>query len=453
MIEQPLQLPGGLNLPNRLAKAAMTEGQADARGSATAAHERLYASWAQGGAGLLITGNVLVDPRYLEAPGNVVIDPGIGREARTALAAFAKAARTSGARVVMQLSHAGRQTPKLVSQRPIAPSAVALDMPGRSLYPFAPPRGMTVEEIHDTIARFAHAARIARETGFDGVQVHAAHGYLISQFLSPLTNRREDEWGGTPENRMRFLLDVLRACRREAGEDFALAVKLNSSDFQRGGFGPQDAMAVIDALAPFGLAFIEVSGGTYEQPQMMGIEGKTAPSGLAEVRPSTRAREGYFLGFARSLRARTAIPLMLTGGFRTREGMVAALEEGACDLIGLARPLCAAPDAPGRLIRGEITALPRFEAELKGGPFGMVSPARKGLLLRTVGGWGQQAWFLRQISRMGQGRPPRPGFGLMASLIWMQGRMKAQERARSREASRPPQKKGSQPPSSPLRQD
>lgn len=449
-IATPLVLPGGITLPNRLAKAAMSEGLADAHGNATTAHATLYARWAKGGAGLILTGNVMVDHRYLEAPGNIVIEPGTGRRAREALSQLAQAAKSHGAAVFLQISHAGRQTPKHISDRPVAPSAVALDMPGRTLHPFAPPRALTGEEVEDIIVRFAHAARVARETGFDGVQIHAAHGYLVSQFLSPLANRRRDAWGGTPDNRARFLMQVLQACRTAAGADFPLAVKLNASDFQKGGFSPQDSLAVVDRLSAFGLALLEISGGSYEQPQMMGLDGKAAPEEASRLAASTKAREAYFLDHAKSVRARTTLPLMVTGGFRSRAAMEAALTGRQCDLIGLARPLCVVPDGPALLLSGQADALPDFERRLRLWPG--LSPRPRSTLLRTLTGWGQQAFFLRQIDCMGQGRPPRPGLGLFASLVWMQARMRAIGKRRL--AVLEPAQKGRKPPrSSRLRQD
>ena len=185
LLAQPLTLPCGLILPNRLVKAAMTEGLADGDNRATARLTRLYQIWGQGGAGLQLTGNVLVDRRYLEAPGNVVIEEGIGDEAKAALREWAEAARAGGGKVVMQVSHAGRQTPGTICERPVAPSDVPLEMPGRALMPFGHPRALTSEEVDDVIKRFVFVCRMAEETGFDGVQIHAAHGYLLSQFLSP----------------------------------------------------------------------------------------------------------------------------------------------------------------------------------------------------------------------------------------------------------------------------
>ncbi len=432
----PIKLPGGLELPNRLAKAAMTENLADAQNNATDAHVRLYETWARGGAGLQITGNVLVDRRCLEAPGNIVIEPGIGREARAGLKALATAAKSCGAPVFMQISHAGRQTPKLISDRPLAPSAIAMDMPGRALYPFAPPRAMTGEEVDDAVERFAHAAKVARDTGFDGVQVHAAHGYLISQFLSPRSNHRTDDWGGHFDNRVRFLVEVIQQSRLKAGADFPIAVKLNSTDFQKGGFSHEDCLAVVDRLNALGVCFIEVSGGTYEQPQMLGVDGKQAPADAERLRASARAREAYFVDYAKVVKARARMPVMATGGFRSADGMNAALSTGACDLIGLARPLCLMPDAPAQLLSGSVRTLPRAEQSKGIGPGRLFSAKSSVTLLRTIAGWGQQGLFMAQLWRIGVGKSPKSRMGLLSALLGMQSRLKALEKARRKALSR-----------------
>jgi 2,4-dienoyl-CoA reductase-like NADH-dependent reductase (Old Yellow Enzyme family) len=229
-LDSPLQLPCGAVLPNRLCKVALTEGLADPMNRATERLERLYRAWSLGGAGLIITGNVQIDRTHLERPGNVVIDDNGGFDR---LRAYAAAGREGGNHLWMQINHPGRQTPKTMNASPIAPSAVALDLPGQA---FGQPRAATEAEIIDLIRRFAHVATVARDAGFSGVQIHGAHGYLISQFLSPIANRRTDAWGGALENRARFLMEVIGAVRHAVGIDFPIAVKLNSADFQKGGF-------------------------------------------------------------------------------------------------------------------------------------------------------------------------------------------------------------------------
>jgi 2,4-dienoyl-CoA reductase-like NADH-dependent reductase (Old Yellow Enzyme family) len=217
LLAGPLRLPCGAVLPNRLCKAAMTEGLADSLLRATPRHETLYRQWSEGGAGLLLTGNVQVDRTDLERPGNVAIDVSaaqtVSDEALQRLRAWARAGTVGGNHLWMQLSHAGWQSPRYITSRPLAPSDVQLKLLGN----YARPRPLTEAEILDFIQRFARAAVIARETGFTGVQVHGAHGYLLSSFLSPVTNRRTDAWGGSLENRARFLLEVVRAVRKAVG--------------------------------------------------------------------------------------------------------------------------------------------------------------------------------------------------------------------------------------------
>ena len=210
LLAQPFELPCGAVLPNRICKAAMTEGLGDALLRATPLHENLYRQWSEGGAGLLITGNVMIDRHILERPGNVAIDvtypPSVSVQAKSALRRWASAATGAGNHCWMQISHAGRQSPRYVTRQPVAPSDVQLALLGN----YAKPRALTEIEIRDFIDRFAKVAVIARETGFSGVQIHGAHGYLISAFLSPVTNRRTDIWGGSLPNRARFLLEGAR---------------------------------------------------------------------------------------------------------------------------------------------------------------------------------------------------------------------------------------------------
>lgn len=411
-IATPLTLPSGLTLPNRLAKAAMTEGLADACNRATDRHVTLYRQWAEGGIGLQITGNVQIDRHHLEKAGNVVIDAVPSSEEMAALADFATAAKSGGAPVIMQVSHAGRQTPIAINPRPAAPSAVALDLPGKF---FGQPRAMENSEIERVIANMGLAARVARDAGFDGVQVHAAHGYLISQFLNPLANRRMDEWGGPLENRARLLRECVAAARREGGEGFTVSVKLNSADFQKGGFSHEDCLAVVDMLNDLGVDLLEVSGGSYEQPKMMNQEG-LKPSDAPKVRESTRRREAYFLDYARSVKTRAKMPVMVTGGFRSRAAMDEALASGEADLIGIGRPLCVETDLPARLLSGEIDALPRFEDQLRLGPTGLLGPNSPIGLIKALNGFGAMGWYYQHLIALGEGRKPDPKLGVFTAL-------------------------------------
>jgi 2,4-dienoyl-CoA reductase-like NADH-dependent reductase (Old Yellow Enzyme family) len=406
VLKQPLVLPCGASLPNRLAKAAMTEGLADGALRATPALERLYRTWSEGGCGLLLTGNVQVDRFDLERPANVAIDQTEPRtfdaEARARLAAWARAGTVNGNHLWVQLSHAGRQSPRYVTGRPLAPSPVQLDLLGN----YARPRALTEDEILGLIRRFAHAAQVVREAGFTGVQVHGAHGYLISSFLSPVTNRRTDAWGGTLANRARFLIETVRAVRQAVGADFPVALKLNSDDFRKGGFTHEECLQVVAWLNAEPLDLLEVSGGTYEQPRLIGFEGRSDDA--VAVRPSTRAREAYFLDYAAAIRRVARMPLMVTGGFRTRAGMTAALGadgQGDCDVVGLGRPLCWNPAFARELLAGAVDGVADMDARLRLRERGWLSPQGTTIVARALNAFGAQSWYYCQLFRLAAGQP------------------------------------------------
>jgi 2,4-dienoyl-CoA reductase-like NADH-dependent reductase (Old Yellow Enzyme family) len=425
LIETPLSLPCGIVIPNRLAKGAMTEGLADPSGRPTAELDRLYGVWADGGAGLLITGNVQIDGDHLERPGNVIVVRAPGEAMKAALARWAEAGTRAGNQLWMQISHAGRQTQATVNPHPKAPSAVKLGLPGGQ---FGEPVPLDEAEILELIERFATCARAAQEAGFGGVQIHAAHGYLLSQFLSPRSNQRTDRWGGPLENRARFLMETVRAVRDAVGPGFGISVKLNSADFQRGGFAFEESHAVARWLEEAGVDLLEVSGGSYEQPAMMDMEGLD-PFERPDVPASTAAREAYFVDFAKAMKASlTKMPLMVTGGFRSRAAMQHALETGAADLIGIGRPLCGAPDACRDLL-ADRADLPRFEKTLR-----LLPPALRWLerfdTVRTIAGFGVQMWYYAQIDAIGRTGAPDPDKSVFASLVQVQNQAKAWLKAR-----------------------
>lgn len=375
LLAQPLTLPSGLMLPNRIAKAAMTENLADCDNQPTAELDELYRRWATGGSGLLVTGNLMVDRRFLERTRNVVADRhlDVSRLARMRAAAGATP-------MIAQLNHPGRQTNRFVAARPVAPSACgAVPMMGL----FGKPRALEVDEIGAIIGGFGTAARLCEDAGLDGVQVHAAHGYLLAQFLSPHVNRRTDGWGGDVAGRARALLEAVRAARAATGDGFTVAVKLNSSDFRHGGFTEDDAERVVRLLVEEGVDLIEISGGTYETPALFGL---SIPETSVEARPAA-VKEAYFAAFA--TRARAAAPdvaIMLTGGIRRRVVMEALLAGGAVDVIGLGRPIAIDPDLPHRLLAGaDGDVLPSYS-------------------LPTVAGMaGESEWYEAQIGRLGRG--------------------------------------------------
>ena len=412
-IAKPFTLPCGLTVPNRLVKAAMSEGIADRYNCPTERHVRLYGRWAKGGIGLQLTGNVQVDRDHLERPGNVVIDEHTNVEDRAMLERWARSAKVCGSKIIMQISHAGRQTPSYVNETPGAPSAVEMAMPGGM---FGAPREMSHAEIERAISGYREAARVAAETGFDGVQVHGAHGYLVSQFLSPRTNKRNDQWGGTLENRARFLLATLSACKEVAPPGFAVGVKLNSSDFQKGGFTHDDCLAVIDFLNALGIDFVEISGGNYEQPALGGIEGAEPSYEEAKLAASTRAREAYFASYARSVQAKAKMPLLVTGGFRNVASMDATVEAGDADLIGIGRPLCGDPDLPLRLLSGEAVSAPVWEKKLSIGPGRLLGPNSPINLIKGINSFGQLGWFSLQIQELADGRNPDLALGVLSAF-------------------------------------
>ncbi|KXS15032.1 FMN-linked oxidoreductase [Gonapodya prolifera JEL478] len=335
-LARPLTLPCGVVLKNRLAKAPMTESLADARTNHP--NERVnhvYRRWAKGGLGLIVTGNIAIDRANMEAARNIAIEKQ-DEKYMAFYKEYAKAAKADGCVAVVQLSHAGRQTPRAVNTRPKAPSNVKLSMDGVPQFILSNPVAMTTADVHDVRDRFISASVFCQKAGFDGVQIHAAHGYLISQFLNPGVNvGRTDGYGGSLENRMRLLKEVVEGVREACGPRFVVSVKLNSSDFQKSGATEQDSIRVLEMLEASTCDFVEVSGGSYEAPAMVGIV----------RRESTRKREAYFLDFAAEARKTVKrMPLMITGGFRTRSAMADAIRAGEADIIGMARPLCLHPE-------------------------------------------------------------------------------------------------------------
>ncbi|MCS7483154.1 NADH:flavin oxidoreductase/NADH oxidase family protein [Umezawaea endophytica] len=341
-LDIPLKLANGTLLPNRIAKAAMEEflavhGQLPGPGLV-----ELYRRWATGGAGLLITGHVMVDHRSLADPSDVVL------EATTPLKPFrqwARAAQSGGGQVWLQINHPGRVIASDMPGLVRSASDVPVNL-GRYSRLYRQPEPMTSDDIAETVQRFATSARMAESAGFDGVQIHAAHGYLISQFLSPLTNRRTDEWGGELRNRARLLLDVVAAIRREVSNEFAVAVKLNTADFQRGGFDSEDAKRVVSMLSESAVDLVELSGGSLES---LATSGSTADG-------STLAREAYFLDAAASILDGAPLPIMITGGIRRRPVAENALVRGA-SVVGMATALAVDPDLPRRWFQGEDVAV------------------------------------------------------------------------------------------------
>ena len=414
MLNQPLTLPCGAVVPNRMCKAAMTEGLAHPDGTASAELERLYGIWSDGGSGILLSGNIQVDGDHLERPGNVIVDSALSDDAFAALQRMAAAGTRNGNHLWAQISHAGRQTQKIVNPAPKAPSAVRLRLPQNQ---FGEPVALTAEEIESIVERFVNCAVTCKEAGFTGVQFHSAHGYLLSQFLSPLTNQREDEWGGTLENRARALIAIVTKTREVLGADFPISVKLNSADFQKGGFDFDDSLTVAKWLADAGVDLLEISGGTYEQPRLLNLDG-VEPIEEQSLARSTLAREAYFVDFAKAMREELSIPIMVTGGLRRREVMNHVLETGGADMIGLGRPLCVDADGPNRLLNGE-DELARYEDNLSLLP-GWLMWLTRFNAVRTINSFATQFWFYEQIANIGRTGATDPKLTVLSATMAQQ---------------------------------
>jgi len=402
----PLTFPCGQSIPNRIAKGAMEENMADqASGLGQVPGEQLvnlYQAWAEGGAGMLVTGNVMVDARAMTGPGAVVLRRGTldDPEVRARFERWAQAGQNGGAKMVMQISHPGRQLYAAQGQEAVSASESKLDMGSDAINKlFASARAMTEDEIRGLIRHFGETALAAKACGFDGVQVHAAHGYLLAQFLSPLTNRRDDGWGGPLENRARLLLEIVRTIRDRVGDDFIVGVKLNSADFQKGGFDVADATQVVDWLGADAVDFVEISGGNYESSAMMG------ESTDGRVSQSTVKREAFFLDFAAQIATAATMPLMVTGGITQRATADTVLGTAGIDLVGMARALIITPDLPARWQAGEDMT----------GPVQTVSwkmPALRSLANMAIA--------KANLRRMSRGKPPKRKVNAVAASLVQQ---------------------------------
>ena len=380
-LDTPFTFKEGTVIKNRLFKSAMSEQLGDRDHNPTTGLANLYRRWAQGGIGLMMSGNIMIDRGALGEPKNVVLDE---KSDLSLFKAWTQAGTENNTHLWAQLNHPGKQIPNFIVNEPVAPSAIALK---RGLEKgFNKPRTLKEDEIHGIINKFVVSARLAKESGFTGVQIHGAHGYLVSQFLSPSHNQRQDQWGGSLENRMRFVLEIYRSIRQEVGKDFLVGIKLNSADFMKDGFSEDDSMQVIRTLGEEGIDLIEISGGTYEAPAMVG-------HASAPQKDSTKKREAYFLDYAESVRGSTETPLVVTGGFRTAAGMTDALQSGACDFIGVARPLAVDPDLPNKAISN-----PDYTIRLKTLSTGVKAVDKMAMLDIT--------WYEFQLKRMAENKAP-----------------------------------------------
>ncbi len=377
ILQTSFPLPCGMTIPNRIVKSAMSENDADAGGRPSDRIIKLYETWGKSGAGILISGNVMMSKNALGEPHNVIVED---EKFLEALKQWADAAQKNGSHLWMQINHPGRQAPKF-NKEVVSPSDVQLPM----LNMFDQPRPLEEAEIWEIIEGFGQTALVAKKAGWKGVQIHGAHGYLVSQFLSTRTNLRADQWGGSIENRARFAIEIYKNMRSKVGSNFPIGIKINSADFQRGAFTEEESLQVIKMLADQGMDLIEVSGGTYEKAAMMG----------RKLKKSTQEREAYFADFIVKARAVTDAPLLLTGGFRTTSVMAKAIENKELDFVGIARPFAVNPFLANQIFEGKIQ-------EVRAGN------VNTGIKFIDKMGFMDTAWHTANMKRMGLGKAPNP---------------------------------------------
>ena len=344
VLRSSLDLPCGAVLKNRLAKSAMSDSLGNGGGDPTGAQVRLYERWAEGGTAVSIIGEVQGDPRFPEKPGNLVFGDSSDRHA---LRSLVTRAMIEGAHLWPQLGHAGALSHQPISQ-PKGPSAI--DMPGLQC------AGMSVEEVQELPGMYARTAAFAKSAGFSGIHVHAGHGFLLSQFLSPLFNRRVDGFGGSVEARCQVILRIVDEVRRAVGPSYPIGIKINSTDKLEGGLTEDDALEVVRLIDRTSVDLIDISGGTY-------FPGARASSdGMSDGGP-------YFLKFARLAKGATNVPIMLTGGFKRREQAVDALASGAVDMVSVARGMVLDPQLARVWLTegGGDPGFPKFEFPPQGG--------------------------------------------------------------------------------------
>ncbi|MCP4755748.1 MAG: NADH:flavin oxidoreductase [Proteobacteria bacterium] len=341
---------GTMDLPNRFVRSATAECLADDNGRLTEAYLRTYSRLAKGGVGLIVTGNYYVNAAGRHVPRIPVMDAdGVVDD----LKRVTDAVHEHGTKIVAQLNHAGRQgDPQVIGASPVGPSPVT-DKLSR-----VTPREMTSEEIEKTVVDFGEAARKAKEAGFDGVQIHAAHGYLVNQFLSGHTNRRTDQWGGTTEKRQHFLFEIYDRIRSVVGPEYPILVKINGDDGIEGGVTIEETVDVCRKLEKAGIDAIEVSGGIAEKgfgtmrgdiPRDLLLRNRNFFERLIvrlfvkKLRESALFEEAYFLPLAAAVKKEVGVPVIAVGGMRRRTTMEKALENGQTDFISFSRPFVRQP--------------------------------------------------------------------------------------------------------------
>lgn len=371
VLGKPIELPCGIILKNRLIKAPMSDSLGNGEGDPTETQIRLYERWAEGGIALSIIGEVQGDPRFPEKPGNLVLGLNANQQA---LKSLTRRATIEGAHLWPQLGHAGALSHLPISQ-PKGPSALSIGD-----FKCA---GMSTKDVKKLPFLYANTAKYAKEVGFSGIQIHAAHGFLLSQFLSPLFNRRRDEYGGSIEARCRIILDVIAKVRRAVGPTFPIGIKVNSTDKLEGGLVQDDALEIIRLLDQTSIDLIDISGGTYFPGAKASSDGS---------RPGA-----YYLDFARKAKKLTNVPLMVTGGFKKREQAINAVDSGAADMVGIARAM---------VLNSQLAEV--WLAESGGDPdFPKFESAPPG---------GITAWYTMRLTALGEDRENAFKLGLSAAI-------------------------------------
>ncbi|KAL2202239.1 NADH:flavin oxidoreductase/NADH oxidase-like protein [Sarocladium strictum] len=390
----PLRLPCGLVLKNRLVKTAMSEKMAIGT-LPTTGHLRVYQRWAEGGWAALITGNIMVDEKYLGAPGDVAVPKDVAA-ALELWTAWAQVARAHDCHMIAQLNHPGRQSPlgagkKSFFTKNIAPSAIPLNLGDNliarcaSAIVFGTPRAMTQRDIDEVIVAFVAGATLAVRAGFQGVEVHAGHGFLLSQFLTSSTNKRQDEYGGSAEKRAEILLHIIRAIRDEVPATFCVGVKINTADFGRNPEEYGDLIRQIELMKKEKIDYINLSGGSFEDPT------SNSPSTASR----SESRDAFFLQASRDIKTKFPdLTLILTGGFRSRAAIHSALESGACSMVGIGRPAIKYPDLPRMALSQQGTAEARFDVEAA------PSPGWIGTKIRSVGAGAETKYWGSMLQRL-----------------------------------------------------
>jgi 2,4-dienoyl-CoA reductase-like NADH-dependent reductase (Old Yellow Enzyme family) len=354
-------------------------------------HVDLYRRWAQGGAGILVTGNVMVSREALAEPGNVVVED---ERALPMLRQWAQAGSENGAQIWMQINHPGKQVPKNLSKlQPVSPSAVAVE--GAMGFAFNPPRALTTDEVHDLVQRFITTAVIAKKAGFGGVEIHAAHMYLIGQFLSPLDNQRTDQYGGSLENRMRFLTEVYTGMRAALGTDFPIGLKISSSDFTEGGFSSEDSLAVIIRMAELGIDLVEITSGNYAHQWANGAQ-----------------QESFLTQYLERVWTAVTVLITVTGGFTTARRMADAVAHDEVSMVGIARGFVAYPELPQLIRDGSV-----HEIDLPHLHTGIAS-------IDKMGGVISSSYYEQQMRRVARGLRPHyttNEWGPLLFALWQHG--------------------------------